>query len=379
MNYKEAVKFLEESLLYQMSLGSKELFHSNVWWWLIKNDKNFIKVFIPDFDPSIYKNGEYIWPRREEKHRDVLIWLKDCSGNKFHIVIENKIKTLPTIYQLEKYTTNLGKNLFLKGILTGIGQCSLDLSEIKGSNDVSANWAYVSYDEIAYRILEIATKSNSDIIKKHLEQIKEYCSILVCINLILDENIKKYSNVLTYKYDDEFLKVLRIGDIFKKHKGSQFLNYIKAHQKELEAIKPNGYNLIISQSFHNCKTTIDIRFSNWKNEKTPYNLLGVQIEDNQFRIVAEKNARLENITADNIYNDLANKWFDDSYDDSRFIFGNKTSMKPRNNKKYDTYNTSGYCFVYQYFDVDKIDNSYESLYQLIKKYMDKASKLLEEI
>lgn len=96
MDYEEAVQFLKDSLLYQMSLGSKELFHSNVWWWLIENDKNFIKVFIPNFDPSIYKNGEYIWPKREEKHRDILIYLEDCNGNKYHIVIENKIKT----YQL---------------------------------------------------------------------------------------------------------------------------------------------------------------------------------------------------------------------------------------------------------------------------------------
>lgn len=200
-----------------------------------------------------------------------------------------------------------------------------------------------------------------------------------CINLILDENIQKHSNVLTYDCDNKSLNDLRIADIFKKHKGSQFLNYLKAHQKELETMEPNGYDLTISQSFNNCKTTIDVRFYKRKDENTPYNLLGVQIEGNQFRIVAEKNAHLENITADDIYNDLANKWFDDSYDDNRFIFGNKTTMKPRHNKKYDTYCTSGYCFVYQYFDVDKIDNSYESLYQLIKKYIDKASKLLEEI
>lgn len=38
-------EFLSKSLLYQMSLGSKELYHSNVWAWLIENDTSFIKVF----------------------------------------------------------------------------------------------------------------------------------------------------------------------------------------------------------------------------------------------------------------------------------------------------------------------------------------------
>ena len=43
----EACFFLKNSLMYQMSLGSKELFHSNVWGWLLENDKSFIKVFYP--------------------------------------------------------------------------------------------------------------------------------------------------------------------------------------------------------------------------------------------------------------------------------------------------------------------------------------------
>ena len=60
MDYKTAVDYLKKSMIYQMSLGSKELFHSNVWGWLI----------------------------------------------------ENKIKTLPTIHQLEEYTVNLGNSLF---------------------------------------------------------------------------------------------------------------------------------------------------------------------------------------------------------------------------------------------------------------------------
>ena len=36
---------LEKSLLFRMSLGSKELYHSNVWAWLMENDSNFIGVF----------------------------------------------------------------------------------------------------------------------------------------------------------------------------------------------------------------------------------------------------------------------------------------------------------------------------------------------
>ncbi|MEG2792670.1 MAG: PD-(D/E)XK nuclease family protein [Bacilli bacterium] len=379
MNYNTAVNFLKNSMIFQMSLGSKELFHSNVWWWLIENDKNFIKVFIPDFEPAKYHNGEYIRAKREEQNRDILIWLEDDNGNKSHIVIENKIKALPTIEQLKKYTINLRDCLFLKGILTGIGICTLDLTELKGLNGVQGEWSYADYDTISSRIIEIAKTSGSIIIKNHLEQIEEYCNILNCINLILDENINRHKNVLTYECDD-VLYDLRIADIFKKHKGSQFINYVKSKKDELEKLKPDGYNLILSQSFHNGKTTLDMRFSNWVNEGSIYTLLGVQIEGDQFRIIAEKNAQLEGISSDIIYETFKNKWFDDSYDKdaSRFIFGNETTMKPRKGKKYNKYSTNGYCFIYQYFDVSKIDGRYDSLFKMIKIYLAKASMILKQ-
>ena len=196
--------------------------------------------------------------------------------------------------------------------------------------------------------------------------------------MILDENINRHKDVLTYEYDYDTLKVLRIADIFKKHKGAQFLNYIIQHKDELEKYKPAGYDLKICQSFHNNRSTLDVRFSNWKDEKTDYKLLGVQIEGDQFRIVGEKNINFGNVTPNSFYDSLKDVWFDDSYDKNtnRSVFGNQTSMKPRNNQKYDSYNTNTYCFVYQYFDVNKVDRSYESLFEMIKYYIAKASKLL---
>ena len=217
MDYKTAVDYLKKSMIYQMSLGSKELFHSNVWGWLIENDKNFINVFIPTFEIENYNKGCNIWSKREEKNRDILIWLEDNNGNKQHIVIENKIKTLPTTHQLEEYTVNLGNSLFFHGVLTGIGPCTLDLNELDGKNGVTGNWSYVSYEEISDRILEIAMHSKSELIKNHFEQIEEYCHILKCINLILDTNINSHNNYLTYDCDYDTLNSLRIADIFKKH------------------------------------------------------------------------------------------------------------------------------------------------------------------
>jgi len=42
---KENIKALKDSPLYAMSLGGRELFHSNFWAWLIREDTQFINVF----------------------------------------------------------------------------------------------------------------------------------------------------------------------------------------------------------------------------------------------------------------------------------------------------------------------------------------------
>ena len=39
------IKYLKESPIYAMSLCSKELFHSNFWAWLMKQDESFIEIF----------------------------------------------------------------------------------------------------------------------------------------------------------------------------------------------------------------------------------------------------------------------------------------------------------------------------------------------
>ena len=119
--YLESVQFLSDSLIFQMSLGSKELFHSNVWAWLIGQDREFIKVFFTDFDEKMYR---FISVERETCNRDVIIWLQKQGytnkDEKYYLVIENKIKSLPTKEQLENYTENIDGNKCLQGVFTGI-------------------------------------------------------------------------------------------------------------------------------------------------------------------------------------------------------------------------------------------------------------------
>ena len=68
------VEALKGSLLYQMSLGNTELYHSNVWAWLFQNDHNFIKIFFDAYDEARY---EFCGTASEYAHRDPIILLRE--------------------------------------------------------------------------------------------------------------------------------------------------------------------------------------------------------------------------------------------------------------------------------------------------------------
>ena len=370
----EACSFLKNSLMYQMSLGSKELFHSNVWGWLLENEKSFIKVFYPDFDLSQYANGTQIWPCREEHHRDLLIWLEKTNGEKSHLVIENKIKSIPTREQLKGYSVQLNDSPFAGGVLTGIGKnCQIDLTGIEGGQ-----WTYIDYSELACRIYRIAQESSAPVIQSHLAQITEYCQIIRCIDRVLADKLKKQENRLCWECDRE-LSELRIDDVFKKLKLAQFAKFVQERASCLRS--PEGFKVRISQWFSNGKSIFDIRYAqDSPGVDEPYRELGIQIEGNQFRLGSQANGHIPKMTTDKAFADYAGSWFDASFDAgrSRTVWGRKTTMKPRNGKQYDSYCVAGsYCYVYQYFDIDQIGDSFEDLFALIDEYMRKACDILE--
>ena len=78
--------------MYRMSNGSHELFHSNVIAWMLERCHDFAEVFFKELKG---KNYEVF---REKHQMDIVLEF----GEKAY-VIENKFKSLPGAYQLERY------------------------------------------------------------------------------------------------------------------------------------------------------------------------------------------------------------------------------------------------------------------------------------
>jgi hypothetical protein len=101
---------LKNNFLFQASLGSKELFHSNMLAWILEQQnesKQFeaLKIFIEEvakLDVGIITEENNPIIAREENKIDLTIKWKE--GDNWNLIfIENKMKSIPTIDQLEKY------------------------------------------------------------------------------------------------------------------------------------------------------------------------------------------------------------------------------------------------------------------------------------
>ena len=159
------------------------------------------------------------------------------------------------------------------------------------------------------------------------------------------------------------------------------MNYIKSRENELNSLKDKGFELGFWQTFHNGKVTLDIRYTNYTEGCKTWFLLGVQIEAEQYRLVAECNKKDENgRDCDALYYEMMDfGWFDDSYEKgTKKIFNRPTKMEPRGDKKYNSYKNreDSMTFIYQYYDITNDNCGYDELFENIKNDLNKASEII---
>ncbi len=365
------IKKLKTSLIYKMSLGSKELYHSNVWAWLIEKDSAFIQAFFPP--SSIPQEAKFDRVTREEENRDLSIWYIFPDNSQKCLVIENKLKSIPYVEQLDKYTGDLG-DCFLEGALTGL-RCPniVDTTRIKRIKEKV--WRFVSYSEISDRIRRIAIESTTQSIVENRDVILEYADNNDCVERIVKSAITPQRLEQTWNGD---LNELGLSDLVNKIIGSEFVHYVN------ERLHQDGISIpffFIAEGFHNKKITLDFRLSNWEDyldSKYTYLKIGIQIEAYQYRRMVDRISGY--CDAEVIFQEFASKgFFDSRYDRKEKLikFPNDIVIeRPTNmNKPYDKY---GDTCVYQYSRLEGDDLNFESIYQRIKNDVLVASSIMEE-
>ena len=192
--FSREVEKLKKSPIFTMSLGSKELFHSNFWAFLMEHNdyKALLYSLFPELMPS-----EPVEIKREYKNRDIVILY--CNKE---FVIENKIKSYPDLEQLKRYGED--PNMAL-GIVTGINKPPFELPK---------KWKYVSYSAIAKMIRDL--KTNDEYLKSI---VLDYCDVLDSINNLMNLSLKETEGRLSYCTPSiDLLDDVRLMDVFRKLK-----------------------------------------------------------------------------------------------------------------------------------------------------------------
>jgi hypothetical protein len=214
------IKGLKESNLFWLSLGNKELFHSDFFYWLAKEYPKEVGTFLWNLVRQGDNSNNVLSvdvenPKREQEHYDLTIPLK----NGHTIYIENKIKSLPNKEQLENYYNkhNNENSHFILLSLTNPDRI-YRVSENKIIQDINGNWIYLSYENYFEFLMNLKPKSSEHfyLIDDYIKFIKNLTELEKSISIDWENEVFDY-------YDDnniiiDSLKGIRMDSFFLKKK-----------------------------------------------------------------------------------------------------------------------------------------------------------------
>ena len=387
-----------------MSLGSKELFHSNFWAWLMRKNPYMINVFFDETIKSVEKgdsgnfilNGNTVNPdkliQREDNHKDITINL----GGKVYI-IENKIKTLPYKEQLLKY--QYSEKNFERGCYTGLKDPEFDESEVTFEINKKMHtekfehekWHFLNYQDISKKILSIINKHKFfDDFEETI--VKQYCSDIANLNYIISEKLKSDKGSFAFETDKNLAEI-GLDDVYKKLKADKIMREIESHIKIKDEIE-NGFTFKIEKGFSHNMPLLSFKYiyKYTNSDKNVYSI-GVQIQDGQFRRYVETKAgalKKANGSRDNMFKYFSNdlRWFDANYEKNKnlkWLYENgveiehETSMTPQKNKYKDSTKYNNFDdFIHQFYNI-KENTAIDKLTEEINDNLRYAKRMLKDV
>ena len=265
---KNLIENLEKSPMFNLSLSSKELFHSNFLYWLWKIDGNqFLKMLgkLCGEEDDLQKiNIKEIDVLREYKNFDLCVVKKEGDKvNDILLVLENKVKSIPDKSQLDKYSKELGD--CKKILLTLMG-------DFVNKAKIEKEWKIVCYNDLA-------------------EILKDFSANLGENKVFIDEYIKFIDNLHElslswYQLNDNFLFdeeedyknafKLRIHDLYGKLRFSKIAVEI---EKKLDNEKLLSDDIRVLAEYSRQSPILTVKIDNIIDNTQ----LIIQVQGNQYR------------------------------------------------------------------------------------------------
>jgi hypothetical protein len=143
---RELLGSLAADPMYQLSSGGRELFHSNMFYWLaLMRPKESAPIWdLLGVDPPVTAESVPII-RREWRDIDLYV---DSGSSSRKLVLENKVLAIPTAEQLADYERDISEQPLVEPDQTSWVLLSL----MTPTFDPPAPWKLVSYDELLPRL-----------------------------------------------------------------------------------------------------------------------------------------------------------------------------------------------------------------------------------
>ncbi|MBP1931978.1 hypothetical protein [Ammoniphilus resinae] len=364
---ENVVSTLLSSPMFNLSLSSKELFHSNFLSWVFSLYKDeslpYLRQFIADFD----QRYSLVRIKREKKNKDLTLYFEDDRGRSKVLYIENKVKSIPVFAQLKEYSQgSMAHEYFLL----------LSLSRPSFFNEGQLNignvtWKYLSYGELADNLQNLSL-----VIRKknlyHANILEDYISFIGCLHQIAVEiDIQKDTyNLYTKNSILPQLKQLRLHDFYIKHKhamlANAFFQAIGNRIPDINLVPPKKHweegkyqEVFVGTGYTNGKGLSEVKYVIDMEDNYPV-ILGIQVQGDQFRLFLEAKKR-----AAFLANELLDKglWFNFLEAKQVNTFGS-LEYPTNKGKKFNTYSGT---FMYRAI---KIGNCrFDHLVDLIVTYI----------
>lgn len=203
---------IKASPLFQLSLGSKELFHSNFIAWLAgKYPEQVGKLFSPYLKDT---TGDLTITRIEREQKNIDVHLFFANGQE--LILENKVKSIPYIEQLEEYSKGHTDNQnFLLLTLTRPEFTKTDKIPV-----LDIFWHTMSYRQLAESLKTLVPATTGQYDKLILE---DYIYFITFISDVMEDVDVKESDLFTFYKPEtdptlQLLQNIRMADVYLKIK-----------------------------------------------------------------------------------------------------------------------------------------------------------------
>ena len=331
---------LQDSPIFNFSLASRELFHSNFLAWLFEQREFEVIVseVLKRADPTIgasfcLRSGTAKSVHREKQNIDLWLTLRpfEEDDTEWHVLIENKIKSLPRLEQLEEYASKAPEN------------SSCILMSLSEPRFALGKWKWLSYTKVLELVKKCTGVSSSSYTQLILE---DYARLIEALLWIEDQSTVELSSSFDFwspKRDDLLVELtsLRLDDFYTKKKYEALAYHIWNTLKRAklptagfrEKVAWQGVEPMI---FVNSGMTRATGYVDLKFVIGPDFSVGVQLQGNSYRKVIEDNSGNRTVAIANQVFEGTN-WFD-----SAPLRGDSTTY-PKNKR----FNRFGEVFLYR--------------------------------